>query len=463
VSSEDRLVIGPDQEGRTLVVSGDRVERFGHAADADELETPRNEAQIRDANTLDSPPPDFPILESDAGGRSESLPKADRHVLCPDGLIAPGCVNAHTHIYSGLAPLGMPDPDPAPQNFIQILERVWWRIDRALDEASLRASARLYAAEALLAGTTLLIDHHESPNFIEGSLDVLADACEEIGIRAVLCYGATERNGGVAEGRRGLQECRRFIESNERSLVQGICALHASFTVSDALIRETATLSRELGTVTHVHVAEDEVDNDDARRHGYDGPLERLLAHAALRPGSILAHCVNCNRSQVRLAGQQELWIVQNPRSNRGNRVGYPMSLGESRRVALGTDGYPANMSDESEALAQEATAHGESLATAFPRLEAGHKLAAQRFGRTFAPLVAGTVADVVVRESGESEGADPFDDEEPACAPGPVRHVVVDGRLVVRDGELLTADLDEIRAEAREQAPRLWERMRAL
>ncbi|MEJ2084823.1 MAG: amidohydrolase family protein [Acidobacteriota bacterium] len=463
MSASNRLILGPDQEGRTLVVSGDRVERFGHATVADELETPRNEAQIRGADTLDAPPSDFPILAADAGSRTATSAGAENHILCPDGVIAPGCVNAHTHIYSGLAPLGMPEPQPPPQNFLQILERVWWRLDRALDEASLRASARLYAAESLLAGTTMLIDHHESPNFIEGSLDVLADACEEIGIRAVLCYGATERNGGFAEGKRGLQECRRFIDSNERSLVQGICALHASFTVSDALIKETATLSRELGTVTHIHVAEDGADNEDARRRGYEGPLERLLAHAALRPGSILAHCVHCDRSQVRLAAQQELWIVQNPRSNRGNRVGYPMSLGESKRVALGTDGYPANMSDEREALAEEATAHGEPLAIAHPRLEAGHKLAAQRFGRTFAPLVAGTVADIVVRDSGASEDADPFDDQEPACAPGPVRHVVVDGKLVVRDGKLLTANLDEIRAEAREQAPRLWERMRAL
>ena len=127
-----------------------------------------------------------------------------------------GNVNAHTHIYSGLAPLGIPQPEPEPESFVQILERLWWLLDRALDEESLRASARLYVADALLAGTTVLIDHHESPDFIEGSLDVLADACDELGIRALLCYGATERNGGVDEAMRGLGECRRFIESNDR-------------------------------------------------------------------------------------------------------------------------------------------------------------------------------------------------------------------------------------------------------
>src|SRR5690606_9370766 len=110
-------------------------------------------------------------------------------------------VNAHTHLYSGLAPLGMPSPtyETSPPPFVHILERVWWRLDRALDEASLRAGAELYVAEAVGHGCVALVDHHESPGFIEGSLDVIADACQRFGMRALLCYGATERNGGHDE------------------------------------------------------------------------------------------------------------------------------------------------------------------------------------------------------------------------------------------------------------------------
>jgi cytosine/adenosine deaminase-related metal-dependent hydrolase len=412
VSTKNSLIIGPDREGYTLVTDGGSIEKFG---------------------------PDFELTLVEDGDQ------AANRLACPDSIIEPGDVNSHTHIYSALAPLGIPEPEPPPENFIQILERVWWRLDRALDADSLRASARLYAAESLLAGTTALIDHHESPNFIEGSLDVLADACQEIGIRAMLCYGATERNGGLEEGRRGLAECKRFIQSNRRSLVEGVCALHASFTVSDELIRETATLVEELGTITHVHVAEDLADNEDASQRGYYGPLERLLGLGALPPGSILAHCVHCNELQVQTADAQGLWIVQNPRSNRGNRVGYPMALGASDHVALGTDGYPARMADEFVALEVEATAHDDDLDVALARLPAGHRLAAERFGCSFVPLTPGGKADFVVRDNGF------------------VRHVVVDGRLVVGDGELLTADLDDIRAEARDLAPRLWERMSAL
>ena len=201
----------------------------------------------------------FLVEESHAAGASGSAAEP-RRIDCGGLPIAAGAVNAHTHLYSGLAPLGMPAPVPPPTSFVEILERVWWRLDRALDEASLRAAARLYIAEALLAGTTTLVDHHESPSFIEGSLDVLGDAADELGVRLVTCFGATERNGGRLEARRGLAECARFVRQNRRPLVAGVVGLHASFTVSDETLDEAGALARELRTVVHVHVAEDRAD-----------------------------------------------------------------------------------------------------------------------------------------------------------------------------------------------------------
>jgi cytosine/adenosine deaminase-related metal-dependent hydrolase len=323
-----------------------------------------------------------------------------------------GFVNAHTHIYSGLAPLGMPAPAHAPETFVQILERIWWRLDRALDERSLRAAARLYVAEALLHGTTALVDHHESPNFIDGSLDVLADACQALGMPALLCFGATERNGGREEARRGLAECRRFIRANHRPLVRGVVGLHASFTVSDDAVREAGELCRELGTVLHVHLAEDRADVTDARARGWEGPLERLHQLGALPPGSILAHGVHLSRGEVRDATGLGCWIVQNPRSNRGNRVGYPAALGESARVALGTDGYPSDPRAEVAVLLEEARTHGDDERAAARRADAGHALIAERFGE--------------MPDAGRPE----------------------------------TLDLEAIRAEAAAEAPRLWARM---
>ena len=159
---------------------------------------------------------------------------------CPQGEIASGAVCAHTHLYSGLARYGMPPAAPAPETFLQILERVWWRLDRALDADTLaRLGAGLCGAR-LLAGTTTLVDHHESPNMIEGSLEILAEVCEQLGVRALLCYGASERNFGAAEGRRGLAECRRVPSS---PLLRGLVGLHASFTVSDDTIRAAGRLA----------------------------------------------------------------------------------------------------------------------------------------------------------------------------------------------------------------------------
>ncbi len=361
------------------------------------------------------------------------------------GIDAAGCefragdVNAHTHLYSALAPLGMPPPREKPANFPQILERVWWRLDRALDAESIRAGARLYAAEALLAGTTTLIDHHESPNFIEGSLDVLADACQEIGIRALLCYGASERNGGRDEGRRGLAECARFLRENRRPRVRGAVGLHASFTVSDATIREAGEIAHAHATIVHVHVAEDASDVQDARRRGHTGPLERLLALDALPPGSILAHGVHLAEDQVRRCADLGLWLVHNPRSNRGNGVGWARALSASPRVALGTDGYPADMAVEERALHDDAKTQGDAPAASSRRRGAGRELATTLFG------TAHCAGDAV------------------ALRDGALQHVLVGGVPVVRARTVSGAPLARLRHEAGAQAARLWQRMAAL
>lgn len=311
-------------------------------------------------------------------------------------------VNAHTHLYSGLCPLLPGFADKAAEGrsvkgFAGILEALWWQLDRALDEASLRAAARFYVAEARLRGTDVLIDHHESPDFIEGSLDVIADACQELGVSALVCYGATERNGGAREAKRGLDECRRFILSNRRPLVRGAIGLHAAFTVSDDTIRAAGALCRDLGAPLHVHVAEDSVDADG---------FARLLANDALMPGSILAHGVHLSADEVREAEELGCWIVQNPRSNEANAVGYAISLRHSARVALGTDGFPSDLQSEAHVL----RAH-ETAGVVTGRLLGGSRLASE---------------------------------------------------LGLSGREPRAIEIEPIRAEAQREAERLWERMHA-
>ncbi len=163
--------------------------------------------------------------------------------------VTPGQVCAHHHLYSALA-RGMPAPPKTATTFLEVLEQIWWRLDAALDLEMIRWSAMLGALEALEQGTTAIIDHHESPNAIEGSLDVIAEACATVGVRVVCAYGVTDRHG--ADGaRRGLEENRRFISAGGRGLV----GIHATFTCEDETLAEAAALATELGTGVHIHVA----------------------------------------------------------------------------------------------------------------------------------------------------------------------------------------------------------------
>ncbi len=212
--------------------------------------------------------------------------------------------------------------------------------------------------------------------------------------------------------------------------------------MSDATVRRTA----ELGLPMHVHVAEDAADVADAQQRGYAGPLERLLTLGALPRGSIVAHGVHLTEAQVRAADAAGLWLVQNPRSNAGNRVGYARALDASGHVALGTDGYPADMRVERAALREESEKAAHPLAedTLAARARGGHALASSLFGVRLEPELAPSSAADVVAWRGEQ-----------------VVHVVVDGEVVVEAGRLIRGDLDAIRARAREQAPRLWQRMK--
>ncbi len=235
----------------------------------------------------------------------------------------PGLVCAHNHLYSGLA-RGMPAPPQTPTDFGEILDLVWWRLDRALDLDTIAWSAKAVALNALEAGCTAIIDHHESPNAIEGSLSVIAEACAEVGVRVNCAYGITDRHG--AEGAAaGLAENDRFLSAGGRGMV----GLHAAFTCSDETIAAAADLARRHGVGVHVHVAEGDVDT-----------WQRLSGHTT--DDWLLIHGVHLPDDHG-LAGT----IVHNPRSNMNNSVGYSNPRRFPNPVALGTDGIGVDMLEE--------------------------------------------------------------------------------------------------------------------
>ena len=218
----------------------------------------------------------------------------------------------------------MPAPPRQPARFGEILEQIWWRLDAALDLEMIRASALLGATEALMSGTTAIVDHHESPNAIEGSLDVIADACAEVGVRVVCAYGVTDRHG--ADGaRRGLAENERFLRAGGRGLV----GVHAAFTCSDETLDAAAGLAAELGVGVHIHVAE--------------GPEDRRCRCAARGAGGRRLAARALRAARPRLPGT----IAHNPRSNMNNAVGYARPAARPNTVVLGTDGIGADMLEE--------------------------------------------------------------------------------------------------------------------
>lgn len=409
------LKIGPDKRGNVAICEGGKVVYFGAASSVPEVEI------------------------------EETLDAKDSEIL-------PGWVCAHTHIYSALCPFGMPQPEHAPENFTQILERIWWRLDRAIDREIMRASARLYVAECLLNGTTSIVDHQESPNYIEGSLDTIADAFEEFGARGLLTYGATDRNFGKREGKAGIDECVRFIKENRRPLVKGLIGLHAQFTCSDDTIRYAGEKARELGVGIHVHVAEGSSDVSDAVERGFKSPADRLEKLGALVPDSIWVHCIHMSAEETRHVAKSGVWFVQNPRSNHGNAVGWPYSLCYAQKVALGVDGWSGDMNVELEFAKKEALAQGDDPVNEVHRLYSGWRMMGDFFDTEVGPL--NTVENC--RRSIRTSAAD----LRIVGVDGKVRHTVVDGKVVVRDGKLVHGDIDEIRKEAQEQANRLWSEM---
>ena len=334
--------------------------------------------------------------------------------------VTPGLVNAHHHLYSTLA-RGMSAPPKVPADFRDILEQVWWRLDRALDLDMIRWSALLGAVEALEHGTTAIVDHHSSPNAIEGSLDVIAEACAEVGVRASCCYEVTDRNG-LDGAKAGLAENERFLRAGG----PGFVGAHACFTLSDDTLDAVCGLAADLASGVHIHVAESDIDR---------GAGERLRSRADDR--WLLAHAVHLDRV---LPGT----VVHNPRSNLNNGVGYGRPA-RFDRVAIGTDGIGSDLLEEF------------ALAFALQRADDVRSTPEQAWSwlKTGRDIMPGAKDDVV------TWSYEPIDPWHVAYTPGirPVR-VEIAGEVVLDESGPTRVDAAEIRAHAREQAQRLFQRM---
>ena len=407
----------------------------------------------------------------------EAYPDEER--LDAEGqLVMPGNICAHTHFYGAFS-RGLGIPGSAPSTFTQILDKLWWNLDKALDEDGVRYSALVCLVDAVKHGTTTLIDHHASPNAIDESLDVIADAVAEAGLRASLCYEVTDRDG-MDKAEQGIQENLRFIKRIQKrdardATLRAHFGLHASLTLSDATLERARALCPE-GVGFHIHAAEGIADQEDSLAKSGKRVVHRLDQFNMLRPESILAHGVHLDESEIEHLAEAESWLTHQPRSNMNNAVGVaPIEamLEAGVRVGLGNDGFSNTMWQEwKEAYLLHKLAHHD------PQRMGGYTV--MKIGvENNSALISDLFDGLRVGEITEGAAADLiFVDYHPFTAMNAgnlpwhilfgfqesmVTATIVAGKPLMADRKLLTLDEAEIAAKAMEISQKTWQRFEAI
>ncbi len=384
--------------------------------------------------------------------------------------VMPGSICAHTHFYGAYA-RGMAIPGAPPRDFPQILERLWWPLDKALDRDSVRASALVCLVDAIKHGATSLVDHHASPNFIAGSLDVIAEAVDAAGLRAVLCYEVTDRDG-KEKMRAGIAENTRFLRATAaHPRLRGSFGLHASLTLDDESLRACADALPDEGGF-HIHVAEHEADEADSLERSGLRVVERLDRYGIWRDATIAAHCVHINDSERDILRDRGVWVSHQPRSNMNNGVGaadIDGLLAAGVKLCLGNDGFSNNMWAEWKAayllhkVIHRDPRRADGMTIARMAWDNNARLLERYFpGETIGELTPGAVADLIFVDY------QPFTPLNAGNLPwhllfgfeaSMVTTTICAGQVLMRDRQLLTLDESEIAAEALALAPGVWER----
>ncbi|MEA2041878.1 MAG: amidohydrolase family protein [Bacteroidota bacterium] len=372
---------------------------------------------------------------------------------CTGQFVTKSFVIGHHHIYSALAK-GMPTPKKSPTNFNEILEYIWWTLDKSLDADMIKACAYVAAIESAKAGSSFIIDHHASPNFIDGSLDIIAEAFEEVGLSHLLCYEITDRDG-PDKAKQGLAETERYIEQN-----QALVGLHASFTVNESSMQKAAELMKKYDSGVHIHVAEDKFDEKHSIKNYGKTVVERLNDYGLLNSSkTIIGHALHINAKERELLKQSPAWIVQNTESNLNNNVGFFNSEGLSNKIMLGTDGMHSDLLRSAQAAFFTGQAFDNiDFPEAYRRFRNSHNyLKENKFaGDGENNLVVLNYKSGTPLNSENFLGHFIF-----GLRPHHIQHLISDGNLIMKDRKLITVDEQKILGFAQEQAKRLWGRLK--
>lgn len=373
---------------------------------------------------------------------------------CKGKLVTKSFAVGHHHVYSALA-RGMGAPKKNPENFYEILEYVWWTLDKALDKDMIEASALTTAMACAKTGSTFAIDHHASPNFIEGSQEIIAGAFDKVGVSHLLCYEITDRDGLDKAGK-GLAETENYLKSH-----QGLVGLHASFTVGDETMKKAAELMQKYNSGFHIHVAEDLYDQRHCQDNYNKRVVERLNDYGVLNSSkTILGHCLHIDENERNIIRNSNAFVVQNMESNLNNKVGYFNAQDLGDRIILGTDGMHSDMLQSAKA----AFFVGQGFDTI------GYDSAYERFRK---------VHDYISMNDFEGDGENNLvilDYDSPTeinqnnflghfifgINSNHVNDVISNGKIIVRDRKIQNVNESEILKFSKEQSVRLWKKMQA-
>ena len=384
------------------------------------------------------------------------------------GVIMPGLINAHTHIYSGLA-RGLAIAGNTPTNFLEVLEGTWWNIDRHLTLDGTRASAYATVLDCIRDGVTTIFDHHASFAEIPGSLFAIKDVCKELGIRACLCYEVSERDGeekcreSIAEN----AEFARWAAKEKDPMIAAMFGGHALFTISDKTFEAMVKANDGL-TGFHIHVAEGMNDVYDSLRNYGCRPINRLLYNGLLGDRTVLGHCIHVSPAEMDIIKETGTMVVNNPESNMGNAVGCAPVLQMMRKgilVGMGTDAYTHDMLESlkvfltiqrhNAALPNVAWCEGTQML-----FENNAAIAAKYFPQPVGVLKEGAAADVIVMDY---KPFTPFSDENIdghmlfGMMGKNCRTTIINGKVLYKDREFVGIDEERINAWTMEQSKKLW------
>ncbi len=407
-----------------------------------------------------------------AVGKDGDIPTDGAQVIDAEGkVVLPGLINAHTHLYGTLA-RGLSLPGPPPKTFREILETLWWRYDKLLDTDSIRINAQVGMLEAIRCGVTTLVDHHSSPNEVACSLDTIAHAALEAGMRVAMAYEVSDRDG-LDTRESAIEENRRFarrLAENPEPLLGAAIGAHASFTLSDETLVQLVTLREECGRPIHMHMDEGREDGDAARAASSRSTTRRLADRGLLREGTILAHAVHIDSSDIALLAEKEVFVTHQPLSNGGNAVGrspVPALLRGGVHVCLGSDGMSGSLAVEALAAGAIHRMAEKEMAIPFDlpcRLawEGNAALAATLFDPPPGILREGYAGDAVIIDYSPPT---PLDSRNVAAhwllgmLHAPVERVIIAGRQVYHEGEFTLMDRQSILRTSNEITERLWRR----